>query len=154
MNWRAAPPSRAARARSLSSVAIAVASDSASPGGTRRPVCPSTSASGVPPTRVATVGAPAAIDSSNTFESASLRERQQLQLVEIASLAGCSLANDQESCVVIPRLEDGCRFDQLLEPLQTCQPRDHHHKRRGRRNAEDLPKTVGITGSAELRKVD
>ena len=41
---------------------------------TSRPVSPSTSASGVPPTRVATTGAPAAIDSSSTFDSASLSD--------------------------------------------------------------------------------
>ncbi len=45
-----------------------------SPGGTSSPLTPSSIASGVPPTRVATTGTPAAIDSSRTFDSASLSD--------------------------------------------------------------------------------
>ncbi len=50
------------------------ASASVSRGGIRIPDTPSSTASAVPPTRVATTGAPAAIDSSSEFDSPSLND--------------------------------------------------------------------------------
>ena len=58
-----------ARSRSRSRAALE------SPGGTSRPLTPSSMASGVPPTRVATTGRPAAIDSRSTLESALVERR-------------------------------------------------------------------------------
>ena len=55
----------------------------------QEPVTPSTIASGVPPTRVATVGAPAAIDSSSTFDNASFNDGIT-DTVAAASRAGTS----------------------------------------------------------------
>ncbi|PYM18506.1 MAG: hypothetical protein DMD81_05795 [Candidatus Rokuibacteriota bacterium] len=50
------------------------ASAPASRGGTRIPVSPSATASGLPPTRVAMTGFPAAMDSSTALENPSLRD--------------------------------------------------------------------------------
>nr|WP_233149724.1 hypothetical protein [Kineosporia sp. A_224] len=56
--WRPRRPIRARRSGSPSSVSIAVASAATSPGGTSRPLPPSSTCSGMPPTRLATTGAP------------------------------------------------------------------------------------------------
>ena len=68
---------------------MASANAAESPGDTRSPDTPSAIASGVPPTRVATVGALAAIDSSTTFDNASFNDGMT-DTVELASTAGTS----------------------------------------------------------------
>ena len=60
---RPAAPKRAARSGSPQSALTAAASASGSPGGTRTPVSPSTTTSGMPPTRLATTAVPQAIAS-------------------------------------------------------------------------------------------
>src|SRR6266508_517552 len=60
---RASSPKRRSSSSSPSSAARTVASASASPGWTSRPVRPSSTISGTPPTRVPTTGTPAAIAS-------------------------------------------------------------------------------------------
>ena len=60
---RAAVPTRARRTGSRRSAAIAAASAGASPGGTRHPLTPSSSISGMPPTALATMGRPSAMPS-------------------------------------------------------------------------------------------
>ncbi len=69
-----AAPSRSAQAGSSSTHASARASAPASSGGTRSPVSPSTTASGIPSTRVATTGRPLAIASRQTSGNPSQRE--------------------------------------------------------------------------------
>ena len=73
--WRPACPSLAASSGSASSWWIARARAGESPGGTSMPLTPSWIASGVPPTRVATTGAAAAIDSSRTFGKRFIQRR-------------------------------------------------------------------------------
>ena len=81
VNWdstrrRAASPKRRARSRSRRRRSTASASARAFLGGTRRPVSPSTTTSGFPPTRVATTGRPAAIASRRLFDIPSQTEER------------------------------------------------------------------------------
>src|SRR5205809_550913 len=71
---RPAWPSRQARSRSSSTRPMARARAAGSRGATSRPVAPSSTASGMPPTRVATTGTPAAMDSSAVLGMPSLSE--------------------------------------------------------------------------------
>src|SRR5437588_8728447 len=71
---RLASPIEARRRRSESSSTSAPASAAASPAGTRRPPSPATTASGLPPTSVASTGRPLAIASSKAFEKPSVSE--------------------------------------------------------------------------------
>src|SRR2546426_8892145 len=70
-------PIRRARPGSARRASIAAARAAASLAGTSRPDTPSSTASGVPPTRVATMGVPAAIDSSSEFDSPSLKRSEE-----------------------------------------------------------------------------
>ncbi len=70
----AAFPILLARASSFNRKTIFFTNADGSAAGTRKPVLPSITASGLPPTSVATTGFPAAIDSTTTLENPSLRE--------------------------------------------------------------------------------
>jgi hypothetical protein len=76
--WRtteeAARPIAEAQARSSSSRRNAAASALTSSGATTRPVCPSWTISGRPPTSATTTGVPIAIASTATFPNGSMRD--------------------------------------------------------------------------------
>ena len=144
---RAARPRCAASARSSSSREIAPARGCTSPGGTSSPVWPSVSASGVPPTRVATVGARCHRFEQHVRERFAERrhhrdvcgreqrrhvgaqageqdpirdallDRALLQLVEVGTLTWCGLTHDEEPCVLVALFENGRRLDELFEPF-------------------------------------
>ena len=93
---------------------MASLSAAGSPAGTSRPVWPSVIASGVPPTRVATIGAPAAIDSSSTFESASFSEG----MTDTAALPN----NASERRIAVTCEEDATPDAQVLGALLEREP--------------------------------
>ena len=72
---RFAEPGRASGSARIRSTAAAAADGS--PGSNRKPVSPSTTCSGTPPTRVATTGTPAAIASSTVYGRPLVVARQQ-----------------------------------------------------------------------------
>src|SRR5947207_2745690 len=90
--WPARPSARA-RAGSLTSSRTAAASARASPGGTRRPVSPSRTSSGLPPTVEATTGVPTAKACGITCEVASERIEGSTRTSSAAMTSGMSRRN-------------------------------------------------------------
>src|SRR6184192_1826976 len=108
---------------------IARLSAAESRGGTRSPSTPSSSASGLPPTRVATTGAPAAIDSRIVLERPSLSDGSTdtetagpaLELAPVPAPVGIDVVADDEEVRLPEALGDrGRRVQEVLHALQAA----------------------------------
>src|SRR5216684_1872311 len=107
---RAAAPMRAASLRSMRRRRKARSSAPLSPGATRKPLAPSDTTSGMPPTGDATTGTPALIPSSRLTGSASADDGS-------ANTAACSSS---------ARLPDG--FQEVVDPLGSLQAAEEEHE--------------------------
>ena len=116
---RAASPSRRASSGSRRSRITASARASGSLGGTRRPVSPSTTSSGLPPTRVATTGRPAAMASSRALDMPSSTEDRTNTSKRGRSRAALGTAPRKRTPPLRPRRAPGPRGTERSGPSPT-----------------------------------